>query len=122
MKTGKETEKMEKRIDALEIQIDKIKQELLSLGDLRPGSLSKQYNVCGKPKCRCKDDPPRKHGPYYQISFTRKGRSKTKFVKKPHVAMARKQLKNYARLRTLVDHWIELSTELCQLKLERETV
>jgi hypothetical protein len=121
METGKETEKMEKRIHALEIEIEKIKQELLSLGDLRPGSLSKQYNVCGNPKCRCKDDPPRKHGPYYQLSFTRKGRSKTKFVKKGHVETARKQLKNYAHLRTLVDRWIDLSTELCQLKLERET-
>jgi hypothetical protein len=91
---------MEKRIHALEIQIDKIKQELLSLGDLRPGSLSKQYNVCGNPKCRCKDDPPRKHGPYYQLSFTRKGRSKTKFVKKPHVATARKQLRCRSRSET----------------------
>lgn len=112
---------MDKRIRALETQIEKIKQELSSLGDLRPGSLSTQYNVCGNPKCRCKEDPPRKHGPYYQLSFTRKGRSKTKFVKKPQVAMTRKQLKNYTRLRALVDRWIELSTELCQLKIERET-
>jgi hypothetical protein len=113
---------MEKSIRALETQMQKIKQELLSLGDLRPGSLSKQYNVCGSPKCRCKDDPPQKHGPYYQLSFTRKGRSRTKFVKQPHVPTVKKQLKNYARLRTLVDRWVELSTELCELKLAQETV
>jgi hypothetical protein len=111
---------MEKRIRALESQIDKVKEELSSLGDLRPGSLSEQYNVCGKASCGCKEDPPRKHGPYYQLSFTRKGRSGTKFVKKHQVATVRKQLKNYAKLRTLVDRWIELSTELCQLRLERE--
>lgn len=111
---------MEKRIRALETQIEKIKEELVSIGDLRPGSLSEQYNVCGKAKCGCKEDPPRKHGPYYQLSFTRKGRSGTKFVKKHQVAIVKKQLKNYARLRTLVDRWIELSTELCQLHLERE--
>ena len=112
---------MEKRIRALETQIDKIKQELLSLGDLRPGSLSKQYNVCGNPNCRCKEDPPRKHGPYNQLSFTRKGRSKTKFVKKEHLPMVKRQLKNYARLRELCDRWIGLSTELCELKIEQET-
>jgi hypothetical protein len=55
---------MKKGIRALETEIETIKRELLSLGDLRPGSLSKQYNVCGNPRCRCKEDPPRKHGPY----------------------------------------------------------
>ena len=82
---------MKKRIATLETQIEKIRQELLTLEDLRPGSLSTQYNVCGNPNCRCKDDPPQKHGPYYQLSFSRKGRSSTKFVKKPHLAMMKKQ-------------------------------
>ena len=112
---------MEKRIHTIERKIGKIKEELLSIGDLRPGSLSQQYNVCGNPNCRCKEDPPRKHGPYYQLSFTRKGRSSTKFVKKHGLATVRKQLKNYSRLRKLVDTWIELSTELSQLKVDRET-
>jgi hypothetical protein len=111
---------MAKRIPTLEAQIETLKQDLASLGDLRPGSLSQQYNVCGNPKCRCKDDPPRKHGPYYQLSFTRKGRSRTKFIKKPHVPMVEEHLKNYTRLRTLIDQWIGLSTELCQLKMEQK--
>ncbi len=110
---------MEKRIRALESQIKKIKGELEALGDLRPGSLSEQYNVCGNPNCRCKEDPPKKHGPYYQLSLTRKGKSQTKFVKKPHLTEVKRQLKNYARLRALIDRWIELSSELCQLRLEQ---
>jgi hypothetical protein len=109
---------MKKRIRALEAQIERIKRELSGLGDLRPGSLSEQYNVCGSPNCRCKDDPPKKHGPYYQLSFTRRGRSKTKFVKKPQVPVVKRQLKNYGKLRALVDRWVELSSELCQLRLE----
>ncbi len=111
---------MEKSVRSLEREIEKTKKELLSLGDLRPGSLSQQYNVCGNPNCRCKADPPQKHGPYYQLSFTRKGRSKTKFVKKHHVATVKKQLKNYSRLRKLLDNWIELSTQLSELRLEEE--
>jgi hypothetical protein len=112
---------MAKQMRALQTEIEAIKRELVSLGDLRPGSLSKQYNVCGNPSCRCKGNPPRKHGPYYQLSFTRKGKSGTRFIKKSHVAMVRKQVKNYSRLRTLVDRWIELSTHLCQLRREEET-
>ena len=30
-------------------QIEKVKTQLAALGDLRPGSLSTQYNVCGTP-------------------------------------------------------------------------
>lgn len=111
---------MKKRIRALELQIERIKRELGGLGDLRPGSLSAQYNVCGNPNCRCKEDPSKRHGPYYQISFTRNGRSRTKFVKRPHLADVKKQLKNYARLRSIVDRWVELSSELCQLRLEQK--
>jgi len=111
---------MDKRISTIESQISKIKEELSSLGDLRPGSLSEQYNVCGSPKCRCKDDPPKKHGPYYQISLTRKGKSRSKFVKKKDVASVKKQLKNYARLRTLIEKWIDLAEELCLLKMDQD--
>ena len=110
---------MRKRIRALESQIRKIKGEMDRLGDLRPGSLSEQYNVCGNPNCRCKEDRSKRHGPYYQLSFTRKGRSCSKFVKKPQLSEVKKQLKNYARLRSLIDRWIELSSELCQLRIEQ---
>ena len=75
---------------------EKVKHDLAALGDLRPGSLSAQYNVCGSPGCRCKATPPIKHGPYYQVSYTRKGKSSTKFVKKEDLPEVRKQLKNYA--------------------------
>ena len=113
-------EKRKKRIGVLEDQIEKIKGELVRLGDLHPGSLSQQYNVCGNPNCRCKEDLSKRHGPYHQLSFTRNGRSRTKFVKKPQLSEVKRQLKNYARLRTLVDRWIELSSELCRLRLEQE--
>jgi len=106
------------RIRALQTEIRGIKRELAKLQDLRPGSLSKQYNVCSSPGCRCKANPPRKHGPYYQLSYTRKGKGSTKAVKKADLAAIRTELANYARLRELVDRWIDLATELSNLKLE----
>ena len=82
-------------------QIAKVKAQLAALGDLRPGSLSTQWNVCGTPGCRCKATPPEKHGPYYQVSFTRKGKSSSKFVRKEDLAAVRRELKNYAVIRTI---------------------
>ena len=100
----------------LEATIEKLKQELMTLGDLRPGTLSEQYNVCGKAGCRCKADPPRKHGPYYQVSFTWQGRSRTQFVRREHVATVRQQLRTYERLRKLVEAWIAAGLELSPLR------
>ena len=104
----------------LERQIAKIKQELMALDDFQPGSLSEQYNVCGRPDCRCKASPPQKHGPYYQVSFTRKGKSSSRFVKKKDVPRVRRQLRAYKRLRELVDRWIDLSTELAVLRTKTD--
>jgi hypothetical protein len=105
-----------KKIRELERQIAKIKRELAALGDVRVGSLSQQYNVCSSPGCRCKASPPRKHGPYYQISYTRNGKSTTRAVHRGTLAELRRQLRNYARLRDLVDRWIDVGTELSALK------
>lgn len=109
-----------KREISIERKIEKIKRDLAALGDLRPGSLSTQYNVCGTAGCRCKASPPVKHGPYYQISFTRKGKSSTKFVKKKDLPAIRKQMKNYTRMKLLMDQWIELATELSNLRLAKD--
>ncbi len=101
----------------LEAKIAKLKEELLRLGDLRPGTLSAQYNVCGKAGCACKADPPRKHGPFYQVSFTWQGRSRTQFVRRENVATVRQQVRNYERLRELVEAWIAAGLELSPLRL-----
>ena len=111
---------MTTREATLERQIERTKQALVALGDMRPGSLSTQYNVCGTPVCRCKATPPKKHGPYYQVSFTRKGKSSSKFVKKEDLPTVRKQLKNYERMKLLMDRWIELATELSTLRLAKD--
>jgi hypothetical protein len=110
-----------RREAALQRQIEKVKANLGKLGDLRPGSLSTQYNVCGSPGCRCKATPPVKHGPYYQVSYSRKGKSSSKFVKKEDLPAVTKQLKNYERMKLLMDLWIDLATELSNLRLVKDS-
>ena len=103
----------------LENRIQNVKQQLIELGELHPGTLSKQYNVCGNPACRCKATPPQKHGPYYQLSWTRNRRSTSRFIQEQDVRTTRERLANYKRLRALIDQWIDASVELSQLKLNQ---
>jgi hypothetical protein len=101
----------------LEQRIESIKRDIAALGDLRPGAMSMQYNICGNPSCRCKADPPFKHGPYPQVSFTWRGKSSTMSVRANEVEEVRQQLETYRRLRDLVDEWIDLALELSRLRL-----
>ena len=111
---------MASRSKSLDQRIQKIKQRIAALGDLRPGVLSPQYNVCGNPPCRCKATPPIKHGPYYQLSFTWKGKSSTRFVRDQERLQLEKQLDNYHRLRALIDEWVGLAAELSDLRLHEQ--
>ena len=102
-------------------RIEDIKKHLASLGEMRPGSLSRQYNVCGNPTCRCKDpENPKKHGPYYQVSYSHKGKSTTQFVKIDALAETKKQLKNYQTFKSLTEEWVALSVEIAKLRKKAE--
>lgn len=101
-------------------QIKKIQLLLAEMGEMRPGSISKQYNVCGNPKCRCKDpENPKKHGPYYQLSYTHKGKSTTEFVKKENVDEAKQQIKNFREFKKLTEEWIDLSVKIAKLRKKK---
>jgi len=98
-------------------RIEAIKRCLTKLGPMHPGSLSEQYNVCGKPRCRCKDPKkPRRHGPYYQLGFTWRGRSTSRFVRPERVAEIHRKVENYKRFRELVNEWVDLAVELEQVE------
>jgi hypothetical protein len=43
------------------------------------------------------------------------------FVKKEDLQTVRKQLKNYERMKLLIERWIDLTTELSTLRLIKET-
>ena len=85
-----------------ERKVTQLKERLMRLGPMLPGSISEQWNVCGTPGCRCKDpDEPVRHGPYYQLSFTVGGKSSTMFIKKDDLPEARRRLKRYQQFKTL---------------------
>ena len=104
----------------LQQRINRLKSQLRSLGPMRPGSLSRQYNVCGKPGCRCKDSKnPRRHGPYYQLNYVYGGKKTSEFVRPQNLKVVRSQLANYKRLRRLTDQWIGTALKLARLELKK---
>jgi hypothetical protein len=92
---------------------EQLKQKLLNLGPVLPGSISEQWNVCGTPGCKCKDtENPKKHGPYYQLSFSIGGRSSSLFIKKEDIAEARKSVKRYQEFKKLTMELVQEYVDL----------
>ncbi len=64
--------------------------------------------------------PARQARPLLPVSYTRKGKSSTKFVRKGDLPAVRKQLKNYERMKLLMEKWIDLAMELSILRLTKK--
>ena len=101
-----------RKLPQIQHRIAQIQHEITTLGPLHPGSVSEQYNICGSPGCRCKDSQqPQKHGPYYQLGYTWRGRHHTRFVRADQLAAVQQKVKNHRRLRELVEEWVALAVE-----------
>jgi len=98
---------MLKKLDLLGIKIEKVKVELQQIGEMRPGSLTKQYQK-----------PAEKRGGYYQISYTYKMRSRTEYVRPEFVEDLQMQVDNFKRFKTLTQKWIDLAIEYSRLKMD----
>lgn len=61
---------MATKLKRVEDQIERIKQELVALGFMRPGSITRQYRF-----------PKERRRPFYQISYTYCMRSRSEYVR-----------------------------------------
>ena len=101
---------------AIDEKILCLKQQLLALGPLHPGSLSRQYQVCGKPGCKCHDPKnPRPHGPYTKLTYVYHGKFTCRFVRADSVAEVTALVATFKTFRQLTDDWIALAIQRAQL-------
>ena len=96
----------EKRMRQIERRIDRIKETLPEIGPMRPGSLTRQYR-----------DPEKRVGAYWQISYTRRMKSRTEYVRPEWVTEIRRQIATYKRFKRMVDQWVDLCIEHSQLRM-----
>ena len=96
----------------IERKIEKIKNALMELGDMRPGSLTVQTRSWG--------------GEYHQLSYTHQGKGRTEYLPPERVKEVKGQIANYRRYKELTQEWVtavspEISTTglsgICILKM-----
>lgn len=94
-------EKKEKKIAALVSSV-------ATLGAMRPGTLSVQFRNPGERKT-----------PFHQISYTRKGKSHSEYVRPESLPAVRREVAAYKKFRRLVEEIIDLSLEASRLRHKR---
>jgi len=98
----------DKKLCQLEKRIEQIKQELQTINEMRPGSLTCQYH-----------NPKEKKGAYYQLSYTHKMKSRTDYVRSEFIPKVREQISEYKRFRLLVDEWVALAIKHSKMQMDR---
>ena len=87
-------------------EIVRLKTQLSQIGVVRPGSLTRQYK-----------DPKQQTGAYYQVSYTHRMKSRTAYVRATFVKEVRQQIRDYNKLKQLIERWVALGIEHSQLSM-----
>ncbi len=97
----------DRKLMRLEKEIQDLKQEIMDLGDMRPGSLSIQTR-------KTKD----RYGSYWHLSYTHQGKGRTQYIRERFVGQIKSETNAFKRFRGLVDRWIALSIKKSDLKMK----
>jgi len=82
---------------------------LAHLGPMRPGSLTVQYR-----------NPKERKTPFHQISYTRKGKGRSEYVRPESLPAIQKEVLTHKKFRLLVEQIIDLSLEVSRLRHQRD--
>ena len=91
-----------KKIKQLEEDIQRIKEGMVQLGAMRPGSLSVQRRKWG--------------GDYLQLSYSHKGKGHALYIRGEERTDVEEQIANYKRFRELIREWVDLAVELATFR------
>jgi hypothetical protein len=98
-------------LEKTEARIEELKKQLLGLGPMRPGSLTRQFR-----------DPKTKKRPFFQISYTHHMRSRSEYVRPEHLVELRRETLVFKRFKKLVNRWIDLALKASQLRIAGGTL
>jgi hypothetical protein len=98
----------------------RIAAELASLGLALPGTLIQRSVRCGWAGCRCHADPPELHGPYWQWTRKRAGKTVSRQVPDDQVDDYRQWIDNHRRLRELLAELEDLTLAVADQRAGRQ--
>lgn len=109
------------RYETLEKKRRSLVAAIAQIRSLRRGYLNQRFNVCGKPRCRCKAKPPRLHGPYFFITTKVGGKTRCRYIEAPrHLPLLRQQLRAHQHFRRLVQDLMAVCEQIAERELHEQ--
>jgi len=105
----------EQALQRCQEEYEKLKAQLTGLGYILQGSLRERWMQCGKPACRCANDPQARHGPYYQWSWAEAGKTKSMLLDAEQAAQCREWILNHRELERLLKQMRTVSLRVARL-------
>jgi hypothetical protein len=96
-----------RKMEEIRGRIEKLKRKITGLGDMRPGSLTRQSRSWGKS--------------YWQLSYTHRGKGGTGYVSNERYREVKRQTDNYRKFREMCLKLVDLSIELGKLSDKEPT-
>jgi hypothetical protein len=106
----------------LDAQRSKLLENFLSLGDLRPGSITAVVRRCGKPSCHCAKPRDPGHDPQFRLTRRVAGKTVTETFPNPTaLRKAQQEVAEFHRFQKLREDLVSVNQKICQLRpVERQ--
>src|SRR5499427_9838135 len=86
-----------------------LKREFQELDYFCKGTLLKRMMKCGKAQCACRQDPAKRHGPYFEWTYKAKGKTVNVKLTREVMPLFRAASHQYRKLRSLLNRLENLS-------------
>jgi len=96
--------------------------QLAEVGPISAGSLTRRYTRCASPGCKCRADPPRPHGPYWQLTRKVNRKTVTRRLNADQAKLYRQWIANDRRLRRTIEQMRTIAARAAEIRLTHPEV
>lgn len=93
--------------------------QLAEVGFISSGTVTRRYTHCATAGCKCHDDPPRPHGPYYQWTAKVDGKTVTRRLNAQEATLYQEWIANDRRMRKLIQQMRQVAAKAGELKIKQ---
>ena len=108
------------RIKLAREKIGSIRRALAEIDYLCSGTLITRMKVCGKPGCRCAQDPSARHGPYYEWGHMKGGKLVHRTVTPEQATIVQLAIANHRKAKKLMQAWEDETERLFDAEAPRK--
>lgn len=106
----------EGKIEKLNKEKQEVIKELPPLDKLMRGTFIESYLECMRVGCKCHKAKKYRHGPYYRVSYGKKGRMHHVYVPVKMKAEVKQWTENYRKLQEAIEKITDINSRIIRLK------